>query len=129
MNYDNFIDEWIRANINFIKTRSDTDLRLLVYERMRNFCINDPHIALQIVIKILHKTNDETILENLAAGPLETLLRYHCADTIDTIEDEANKDNRFKWLLAGVWQNKISDDLWLRISNACNNAPEKLPLF
>ena len=51
----------------------------------------------------------------LAAGPLEDLLVLHGDSFIKRIEIKADNDAQFNYLLGGVWQNKISSDVWERI--------------
>jgi hypothetical protein len=58
---------------------------------------------------------DENVLDNLAAGPLETLLVRHGRDIIDRVENEAKSDPRFKDLLLGVWGNAVDATVWERL--------------
>lgn len=75
----------------------------------------DPDEAWKIILEILKKDSDQIILMNLSAGPLEDLLVRHGEEVIERIETEAKHDKAFKLLLGGVWQNKMKDDIWLRI--------------
>jgi hypothetical protein len=57
----------------------------------------------------------DSILGNLAAGPLEDLLVDHGPEFIDRVEILARQDRQFRRLLGAVWQNAMSDDLWNRV--------------
>lgn len=54
----------------------------------------------------------------LAAGPLEDLLAKHGSNYIDRVEQLANKDEDFNWLLGGVWRSSITTDVWMRVEAA-----------
>ena len=75
----------------------------------------DPDEALGIILEILNQDPDQIILANLSAGPLEDLLVRHGEEVIERIETEAKHNKAFKLLLGGVWQNKMKEDIWLRI--------------
>ena len=51
----------------------------------------------------------------LAAGPLEDLLAYDGARCIDRVEQLAKEDEKFNWLLGGVWRNSMTDEVWERV--------------
>lgn len=83
----------------------------------------DPE-TLWLVILLIHSLNEEledtVIIENLSAGPLEMLLAKHGPKFIDRVEAEARRDPKFAFLLCGVWQNMMSDEIWTRVLNAQN---------
>lgn len=86
-----------------------------VYMALEDLVSLAPENAWNVIIKIFDETNDEYVLSNLAAGPLETFLGRYGNEFIDRIEILASTDLRFKYLLAGVWKGMMSDDLWARI--------------
>jgi hypothetical protein len=51
----------------------------------------------------------------LAAGPLEDLLAHHGELWIDRVEAQAQADPKFNYLLGGVWQNQMTEDVWQRV--------------
>jgi len=57
-------------------------------------------------------------MENLSAGPLEDLLAMHGPAIIDRVEAEAARDPTFAKLLGGVWQNRMTDEVWARVQAA-----------
>lgn len=66
------------------------------------------------------KTEAQTVIGLLAAGPLEDLLQHHGPQFIEAAEAEARQDRRMGWALGGVWQNKMSDDIWARVQKAAD---------
>jgi len=97
------------------------------WEELDRLCRKSPEVAWTVILRILNSTDHEFVLENLAAGPLETLLGRHGRNFIELIEDRAEADLRFRWLLAGVWKNSIPDELWSRLQAAVSEVPEVLP--
>jgi hypothetical protein len=77
-----------------------------------------PEDALRLIKRILASTQNEFVLANLAAGPLETLLGKHGNTIIAEVERSANDDARFRELLRGVWQNRMDDQIWGRVLKA-----------
>ena len=45
----------------------------------------------------------DTLLGNVAAGPLEHAIRVNGPALIDRVESEAASDPRFKWALGRIW--------------------------
>lgn len=74
-----------------------------------------PEDAWQVILKIIELSDDDFVLENVAAGPLESLIASHGRSLIDRIESRATADPKFVWVLRGVWQGKIDDYLWARL--------------
>jgi hypothetical protein len=73
---------------------------------------NDPERALAIILEVLKIEQNGNMLGYLAAGPLEDLITMN---TIDMIEAEAAKNERFRWLLGGVWYHTAPDELKARL--------------
>jgi len=78
-------------------------------------CMDAPEQCWEIILSILAETNDEWVLTNLAAGPVESLMASHGDLAISWVEREAVRSSAFRELLGGVWRNLISDDVWRRI--------------
>ncbi|MCA8895110.1 MAG: hypothetical protein KDA48_07605 [Amphiplicatus sp.] len=67
------------------------------------------------------KTEAQSVVGLLAAGPLEDLLSAHGPTFIEEVEQNASKDRRWAWALGGVWQFKMSKDIWERVQRAADN--------
>jgi hypothetical protein len=97
------------------------------YEAVDKLSRSEPQEAFELITSILSSTNDEVVLENLAAGPLETLLVWHGQEIIGSIKNYAAKDLRFKWLLAGVWPNNINPLIWQQLIALTKGISDVLP--
>ena len=90
------------------------DKNFWAYEKFAYLAKHEPDLAFALVLSTLAATQREEVLDNLAAGPLEDLIRVHGERFIERIEVQAHKDRRFRNLLGGVW--KVgSADVWSRI--------------
>lgn len=76
-----------------------------------------PEILWEIILKILAKKPENSVLEVLAAGPLEELLAKYGYEYIARVEAETMKNREFKHLLGGVWKNDMEDEIWARVQN------------
>ena len=85
------------------------------------------NLALTLIQSVLEQSDNEYVLENLAAGPLEILLSKNGTEIIKSVQELAKKNDRFKWLLAGVWQNSMETNIWERVQIASQDTPEKIP--
>ncbi|MBL9206757.1 MAG: hypothetical protein JNN01_16830 [Opitutaceae bacterium] len=76
-----------------------------------------PEAAFELILVILAKDSSPRILENLSAGPLESLLAEHGDRIFNRVKEEASRNPLFRKLLGGVWQNRMSEELWTKIQN------------
>lgn len=120
------VDAWI-ARYELIEKQGDQspdgEALFWAYEEFDALCRRQPEVAWPLILEVLVRTENEFVLENLAAGPLETLLACHGSQMIARVEARAKEDRRFKWLLAGVWQNLIPDAVWDRVQRSLDDAP------
>jgi hypothetical protein len=82
---------------------------------------NDPPRALDIVFIISRDSDNEWVLENLGAGPLEELIGDDPA-LLDRIEREIGSNPRLRLALRAVWQGEMSDDIWARLQRSARVA-------
>ena len=75
----------------------------------------EPEIAWAAILAILSKDLTEEQRGLLAAGPLETLLSWHGEAVIDRVVKEGENNNRFNYLLGGLWPGRIPEQVWRRI--------------
>lgn len=96
-----------------ILTRADKNF--WAYEKFAELVKLEPAVAFETILATLSSTENEDVLDNLAAGPLEDLIRIHGVQFIDQIEVQAFRDKKFRNLLSGLW--KVgAPDVWDRIS-------------
>ena len=85
------------------------------FERLSNLVQDDPEEAWKVIEAMRRLDGTDSILANIAAGPLEDLLVYHGDKFIDRFELLARDDQQFRKMLGAVWQNNMSDILWTRV--------------
>lgn len=86
------------------------------FDAVEDLISSDMETAWRLVLLLTDMSDSEHLKANLAAGPLETIISKHGTELIDNIEKEALTNHKFNYLLGGVWQNNIPEDIWLRIS-------------
>ncbi len=114
---------WIAYTRLPVEDEGINDEHWWAIEKMSDMERADPE-SLWLTILLIHSLNEEqedTVIAGcLAAGPLENLLAYHGPQFIDRVEAEARRNPKFAFLLCGVWQNSISDEIWTRVLNTRN---------
>lgn len=84
-------------------------------ERVRDWCWENPDQAWKFILDVLAADQSDRVIGLLAAGPVEDLLANHPYKMIERVEIAAKEDPRFAYLLGGVWQNRMPDDVWQRV--------------
>lgn len=116
---------WVKRYEEIGSYGSDPELKLQtfwVYEAFNDAVQNDPELAWALILAVLDLTNNDYVLDNLSAGPLEDLLSIHGVVFIDRVEVRAKTDPDFKLLLSGVWKGgRMSDEVWMRIEKAVSD--------
>lgn len=71
----------------------------------------DPVRALEVAFVVTRQSSDGWVLENLGAGPLETLLSRD-PTFLDAIMIEAASNPNLLEALGSVWKNEMPDETW-----------------
>ncbi|HEX2752272.1 MAG TPA: hypothetical protein VHP34_04035 [Alphaproteobacteria bacterium] len=74
-----------------------------------------PTEGFSFILEVLKQTDDEWVLTNLAAGPLESLLAIHPKEGLALVEREIPRNPKLKRILEGVWQNLMPEETWQRL--------------
>ena len=94
------------------------------FEQMEKWRTSDPEKIWQAIVAVVEQCDDDRVLANLAAGPMEDLLGDHGSEFIDRIESMARSNEKLRSLLLGVWRrDRVSDGLWNRFSD-CRGSME-----
>jgi hypothetical protein len=101
---------WIDQNTKPHKDHDDNWMALQDYER--ELVADNPDAAIDLIVAILEVETDERVLGFLAAGLLENVISMR---SIDRIEREAATNEKFRWLLGGVWYWSEPDELKARL--------------
>jgi len=74
-------------------------------------CIEEPEEAWRLVVEISEVSADPWVLENLGAGPLETLLTLHGESTLKAVEAYASQRQEFLGVVAHVWPQALAPEV------------------
>lgn len=85
------------------------------HERMSYLTRYLPHKAWRAILLIWSMDQSIKTIQNLSAGAIEDLLAKNGTEIIGLVEAEARRDPSFAKLLGGVWQNRMSDEVWSRL--------------
>ena len=95
------------------------------WDQLDRLVLDDPAAAFRTIEEIHHlicsaEPRDLEAWGLLAAGPLENVLAEHGDSVIDLTEALARSDPEFCKLIAGVWQNSITDDVFARVQRVAD---------
>jgi hypothetical protein len=74
-----------------------------------------PDKAWRVILLIWSMDQSIETIQSLSAGEIEDLLTRNGIEMIAHIETEARRDPSFARLLGGVWQNRMTDEVWSRL--------------
>jgi len=97
------------------------------WEQLHSLTHAQPLDALRVVIAVARSTDNEWVLENLGAGPLEDLIHYHGNAVIEHIEREAKENPSFVDALTCVWESG-PEEIWSRVQAVVEQAEHNKPL-
>jgi Family of unknown function (DUF6869) len=123
---ERLIDSWIRFYQDAMSRGGDlkeNDENYWASKILDNLIRIDPESGWEIIEQIVAKTQDHAVLACIGSGPLENLLAKHGRDFVDRVVQKIREDARFAEVAASVWQNVISDDVWLRLQEALGQRP------
>lgn len=114
---EHFIKEWIRHQE---ETYNDDDAEThWTDDHLINLMISGEIEELwQFVLRVYKKELTQEVIGILSAGALEDVLAARGEEYISRVELLAANDAKFKYLLDGVWQNAMSDEVWSRVQAA-----------
>ena len=81
------------------------------YELLSDLIDEDPGLAWEIILDLLHRAPTESTFGFAAAGPLEDLVAWHGREVIDLIEHRARRDELLRRALSALWVGRDTLDL------------------
>jgi len=75
----------------------------------------NPKKCWEVILEILHQTENEHCLSRLSIGPFESVLFHHSDLILSLIRVEVKKNPKFKKVFAGALQEAVSDEEWDKI--------------
>ena len=112
---DDIVAGWITFNGSEEHEKGENSEYFKYWISLSDLIENCNELALEAILKIVKQDNSDTILANLAAGPLEDLLRYADERTLQAIERAAKSDAYVRKALGAVWKGGIPEKTWERI--------------
>ncbi|HLK90976.1 MAG TPA: hypothetical protein VKZ18_13845 [Polyangia bacterium] len=94
------VADWIRYHA---ERRKGTDPLFEAWEKVTDIVMSDPEEGWTVVLALVDASPDDWVLCNVAAGPLEDLLRKFSDVLVDRAEVQARRDPKFRRCLTGVW--------------------------
>jgi hypothetical protein len=100
-----------------VEKERDEAFRYL-FDYQGDLVTEDPGRGLGLAREVLHIETHERLLGLLAAGLLEDLVCTEQEEVIGWVEAEARRNERFRWLLGGVWYSRVTPEIARRIDAA-----------
>jgi hypothetical protein len=97
---DPLVGDWIRYHA---ERRKGTDPLFAAWEQVTEIVLRDPEEGWTLALALVDAAPDDWVLCNVAAGPLEDLLKKFCGVLIERVELQARHDPKFRRCLTGVW--------------------------
>jgi len=96
---------------------NEAEAAIWAADEVFDLVLKDPDTGWQFVTDVVAATDDEWVLANLAAGPLEDLLGKYPQETIVRLEHEVKNNEKFRQVIGGVWKNIIPEEIWARLQS------------
>ena len=90
---------------------------LLGDRKIRGYGNGPPRSKLAAMLQIISLTTADTVIQSLAAGPLEELVELHGVEYIDQIEKTARTNLNFRLVLRALIET-TDKNIWTRILRA-----------
>lgn len=111
--FHEWVTSWVQLQDTWRSSKDDNPF-FWAAEKFYSLMSDNPDLCWRAILKILELSPNDTVISNLAAGPLEDLIHYHGESFINKIEEEARKNPSFRKLLGGVWETG-NRDIWCRV--------------
>ena len=119
---EKLITTWINAN----KADSDSQIyndNFWAIEEFIDLPDKNPELLWSLIQDIINSENDEALLANLAAGPIEDLMCSYGEELIDRVKKEARTNITFKKCIQGVWLNSNDTSVYKMFYEAAGIEP------
>ena len=103
---------WTEEQVLVMRDNSSTNWAV---ENVSEIEYERPELLLDLVLEVLELKPSKEVLEILSAGPLEDYLGKLGEQAIGRVEALAISNPAFASLLGGVWQGRMTDDIWSRV--------------
>jgi len=114
------LNEWVNAYIEVHESGNSSDEHHACYWAIEQFAdmeMERPDLNWAAMLQIVSITTSDSVIHNLAQGPLEELVELHGAQYIDKIEKAAQTNLNFRLLLRELLET-TDKPIWARILRA-----------
>ena len=111
------LEEWLRWAewVSDPVRQQEDSVNLIGFDEFDWVIQKEPEKGWQAILMAVEDPRLEQYLGTLAAGPLEDLLSYHGEAFIARVEAEARSNPKFAWLLGGIYQYQMTEEIWCRV--------------
>src|SRR5687768_2537237 len=115
---NHLVEAWIAGHESEDGT-SEQERNWWAISQVMDWALDGEADRLWVFILTTYKQDlSDRVVSVLVAGPLEDLLAKHGPMFIERVEELARQDQKFNFLLGGVWQNTMTDEIWKRVQAA-----------
>src|SRR5258706_11789781 len=107
MSVDDIPTAWIRRIEQEHPKDDDPDLDASA--KLEELIHDQPEVAFTVIDKIIGSTENQKVVGNAGAGPLEDLLRLHGPAIVDRVLERARQDTTWRLALGVVWTSSFHD--------------------
>jgi len=94
------VDDWLAHSAAEGKAKNSL---FAAWEKVDDLIGRDPEAGWALTLELVAAASTDQLLANVAAGPLEDLLRVNPELFIERVELAARRDPKFRRCLTGVW--------------------------
>ena len=94
------VGDWIQYHADGSKP---SDPRFSAWVEVDDLVRRDSEAGWTLILELVDAARDDRLLADVAAGPLEDLLKREPERYIDRVELQARRDPKFRRCLTGVW--------------------------
>lgn len=114
------LNKWVDAYIEIHESGNSMDEHHSCYWAIEKFAdmeMHHPDLNWAAMLQVVSKTTSDSVMQALAAGPLEELVELHGEEYIGKIEKVAQSNLDFRLLLRELIET-TNKDIWARILRA-----------
>lgn len=114
------LNTWVDAYIEVHESGNGANEHHSCYWAIEKFAdmeMDHPDLNWAAMLQIVSQTTSDSVMQALAAGPLEELVELHGEQYIEKIEKVAQSNLEFRLLLRGLIET-TNKDIWNRILRA-----------
>ena len=121
-------EEVIVAYLSHVSNSNDTETEWAMTTLTGMTFYTPPDQQWDFIVELIQRApDDDDVLQDIAAGPLEGFLGRFSDEVIDRIEQQSTVDPKFARVLSGVWKHGMSDGTWQRVRAIQRTVERPLP--